>query len=122
MVVVFKEADSWWWWKPFLRKGFSHCIFIDSVCADHFWLIVDPNKHYTHIECVPKKLKPTIEDLIEDECIIVPVKQEIDLNSVCYTLCLNNCVDTVKRILGIRATFCITPYQLYKRLTDGIAR
>ena len=117
--VIFKEAQHDFFFKPFCKSGFTHCLVVRSVCADYFWLIVDPNIHNTHIELVSKKEKPTIEDLV-GECTIVQINSEIDLNTVCYTLSFNTCVDVVKRILGIRAAFCLTPYQLYKRLSYGM--
>ena len=112
--VVFKDAESWWFFKPFLRRGFSHCFYFKPVGAGFFWLIVDGTSSHTELMCIPQAVV-SFEDLTKDG-VYVEVEPEIDINKVCYTLSLNNCVDVVKRILGIRATFCLTPYQLYERL------
>ena len=36
-------------------------------------------------------------------------------------LAIFTCVEAVKRILGIRATWVLTPWQLYRRLSQGTA-
>lgn len=112
--VIFKEAESWWPFKPFLKSGFSHVILVRSVCADMFWCIIDPARSHTDIIHIPKSLL-SYEELTEG-CTVVQITSKIDTNQTCYTIGMNSCVDVVKRILGIKGMFIITPYQLYKRL------
>lgn len=120
MYVIFAEASKDYWWTPFVKRGFGHVFVVESVCADHFWLITDPVQSHTDSFTWPKSMEPTVEGLVGDVTRIVEVNPIIDINVSCFTLSLNTCVDTVKRILGIKSAFIITPYQLYNNLTRGI--
>ncbi len=120
MYVIFTSSKSSMWWTKLTRKDFGHVFVVDSICADYFWLIIDPIQTHTDTFTIPKSIEPTIEGLVGNECIIVECNPIIDINATCFTLSLNTCVDTVKRILGIRSAFIITPYQLYNKLTRGI--
>lgn len=97
-----------------MKPGFRHVVAIRSDCADRFWLIIDPTMSHTHIEMIPKVIHPDISEFIEGH--VIEVEAIIDKECTNFTLCLNTCVDTVKRLLGIRSFFVFTPYQLYKRV------
>ena len=107
------------WWAKLTKKGFGHVFMVESICADYFWLIIDPVQSHTDRFTLPKSLEPTIEGFVGEGCTIIEVEPEIDINATCFTLSLNTCVDTVKRVLGIRSALTITPYQLYKKLNRG---
>lgn len=58
---------------------------------------------------------PTIRDLAGKDAHIVPVVYDIKMRHRGH-LCLFNCVEVVKAVLGIKKPFIFTPYQLYRFL------
>ena len=52
----------------------------------------------------------------DDNSVILPVKAVIDSMQSRWTLCVFNCVEVVKALLGIKNFFILTPYQLFKYL------
>lgn len=41
---------------------------------------------------------------------------EVEANQIGWTFGLNTCVSSVKKLIGIRNPFLLTPFQLYKRI------
>lgn len=84
-----------------------------------YWIIVNPYRSYTGIELKPAYLYPDIRQIVRplDEVMLVTVDNLGD--DYRGHLCWFTCVEVVKSLLGIKAFWCFTPYQLYKRLNNA---
>ena len=118
-LVVF-HGDSDHWLAQFLHPDFAHCLVCVLVerAEQGYWLSIDPARGVPHIgvECGPDgDLKGYYEDM---NCTVVETEilAEDQRRPLRWSFALANCVGVVKFVLGIRAAFCLTPYQLYKRL------
>jgi hypothetical protein len=101
--VIFEKAKTLGFLRYFLHPEISHCyiVFRDG----DKWM-----KYNTTVDYVD------ISELIEINGIIVSTSK---LESEGHPICLNTCVSAVKRFIGLRDNFILTPYQLYKRLNHG---
>ncbi len=81
-------------------------------------MVVDAKNSVTEVKLLSKVDYPHIRS-IEPDSVILSIKAIINPNNYRYTLCVFNCVEVVKSLLGIKAFWCWTPYQLYKRLSHG---
>ncbi|MGE5476562.1 MAG: hypothetical protein ACM3Q1_07910 [Bacteroidales bacterium] len=112
-LVVFADATDLWWLR-LLRPGFRHCF----VALRHGggWVVVDPMSHYTAVASFP--LSEDF-DLIgwyrQHGLTVVPVKKNTPDKRVAPFM-PHSCVETVKRILGIREFWVVTPWQLFCHL------
>lgn len=116
LVVFHDNSDHWL--AGFLRPGFAHCLVCILVERDGqaWWLSIDPGKGVPEIavECGPDgDLRGYYEDL---GCMVLEVERCAFPRPPRWSWALANCVGVVKYVLGIRAPFVITPYQLFKRL------
>jgi|DEB0MinimDraft_6_1074348.scaffolds.fasta_scaffold03492_7 hypothetical protein len=112
--AVFSEAKKhglWW-----LDKQFQHC-FIVRKDYGRIWTVIEDS--YNHLQVHPFLVEeyPNLSDLVGEQAIILPVKREIK-DRFRGTLCLFNCVEVAKAVLGIRKTFIFTPKQLYRYLHE----
>jgi hypothetical protein len=114
-LVVFADATDLWWLR-LLRPGFRHC-FVALRYGDG-WVVVDPMSHYTAIASFPL---PADFDLIgwyqQHGLVVVPVKKNTPDKRVAPFM-PHSCVETVKRILGIREFWIVTPWQLFRHLNE----
>lgn len=95
----------------FLRPGFRHCFVL--VHRQGCWVIYDPLSHRTDLEVV---VGPSVDELAEwyrgkglkaIETTVRPAPlRPVPLRPF-------TCVEAVKRVLGIRAPWVTTPWQLY---------
>lgn len=111
--VVFTDQTDLWWLK-FLRHGFRHC-FVLIRFAD-IWISVDALAHKTEVMRLDVPDSFSIVGWLEsqgDRVIHVPI-QPNKATPLCPSLF--SCVENVKRILGVRAPFIMTPWQLFKYL------
>lgn len=121
--IVFTQGKGNQWWKRPLKNGYGHCFIVKSICADYFWLSIDPLYSFTDIVTIPKSAGD-LRDFLPEDAKVVEIHPKIDNNCAVFTISCNTCVDTVKRFLGISKPFIITPWQLYKyliRCQDGIS-
>lgn len=116
--VVFKKTELKHWVYDLLDPCFQHCYTVESSEGGQFWIITDSKIEYLSVRIEAKSVYPTVRDLCPDS-VILSTKVIIKPNSYRYTLCVFNCVEVVKAVLGIRSFWCWTPYQLYKRLSHG---
>ena len=110
--IVGFGGEPRWWWMRFLKKGFYHCFVVLGNGFD--WILIDPLAHFT------------------DTIILKNVNIKGYLRSQGYQLVLttpqvppytkarfrpHTCVETVKRLLGIKNPYILTPYQLFQFLS-----
>ncbi|MBI2240414.1 MAG: hypothetical protein HYU59_06370 [Magnetospirillum gryphiswaldense] len=109
-LVCFSGVASLWWLR-LLRPGFRHCFV--AVRQGPFWVVTDPLSHRTAVWI------EAVDDLAgfyrRHQLVVVatrlvdPPKRPVPWRP--YT-----CVEAVKRILGLRAPWVLTPWQLYRHL------
>ena len=102
-------------WLKILRPGFRHCYAL--LHDGNQWITYDPIAAYTDIQTYPN-IKGT-DDLPRwyqsQGNYVVPVKVKREENKPA-PIALYNCVEAIKRLIGLHHTTIITPYQLYKFL------
>ena len=115
--IVFRGSKLNHWIMGYLQPNFKHCYAVKESPGGHFWLIVDGKNACTEVRLESKLNYPGIRDLCPD-CIILPIKAKINPDQNRWSLCIFNCVEQVKALLGIKDSRIWTPYQLYRHL-DG---
>ena len=99
----------------FLDESFKHVYAIKKSPGGQFWIIVDPVSSHTSVDLLPVLEYPHIRTLVKENDVVLSVRAIIDEKER-WTLCVINCVEIVKALLGIRAFGVITPKQLYHYL------
>ena len=82
----------------------------------NYWLIVNPCTSYLMIELVSKEDFPDLPSLSDESATFMDVSVQVDDDYIYSRISLSTCVDTAKRLLGIKRLFLFTPYQLFKYL------
>lgn len=113
--VVFKESETTFFWKRFLKHGFSHTLAI--TMADDVCVVIDPttmrNQLYVDKKFTAKDYALTY---VKDGCTVVYFEHTAKGRSSPWMGVLY-CVSVVLALLGMRSSLSLlTPYQLYKRL------
>lgn len=117
-LVVFAGRAGVWWLR-WLRPGFRHCFA--AVDDGVQWLTVDPLLHRLEIRASGL---PSGFDLAAEYRRMELVVLEIAPHPVtlrCAPFGIFSCVETVKRLLGFRARWVFTPWQLYRFLVRRAA-
>lgn len=104
-------------WARLLKPGFRHCFAV--VGRREHWVIFDPMSKFTNLGVFSG---PDINDIAQwyrqfgFTVIKTVVRRE---GSPSAEWRLFTCVEAVKRVLGIRAPYVITPWQLYRHIRHG---
>lgn len=101
-------------WLRLLRPGFRHCFVLLRTAEG--WAYLDPMSHFTFAAAVGAyPLRPLLRFLRGAGCRTLLVRPRLPPPRPQpwrpYT-----CVEAVKRALGLRAPWVLTPWQLYRRL------
>lgn len=112
-LVVFADATDLWWLRP-LRRGFRHCFV--ALAVDGGWVVVDPLSHVTSVAHFPAAQDFDLGAWYRQHGLVVVVVKKISPVRRVAPLMPYSCVESVKRILGIRARSVWTPWQLYRHL------
>lgn len=98
-----------------LRTGFRHCFV--ALQRDEVWVVCNPFSHYTDLDVVigwtGARLGAWYRQhgfLVVETVARVPAER-------CAPIRPFTCVEVVKRVLGVRAPWVLTPWQLYRHLT-----
>ncbi len=116
--VIFRKTTLKHWVFKWLDSEFQHCYAVKESPGGEFWIVVDGKNSCTNVELLSKVDYPHIR-CIEPDSVILSIRAIIRPESYRHTLCVFNCVEVVKSLLGVRDFWCWTPYQLYKRLSHG---
>lgn len=112
--VMFSGKTELWWLK-FLKPGFRHCYLL--LNDGQRWVSYDPLS--PHTEIAVHYHVPADFDLpgwlVQREQIAVPAALTWEKRKPA-PLMLFNCVEAVKRVLGLHKRDIITPWQLYQYL------
>jgi len=104
----------------FLDEKIKHVYVIQRSPGDQFWIVINPIASHTQVELLTVDNFPHPRTITGDDAVIVPVKSYISLKKQRFTLCVFNCVEVVKSLIGVRNFWIFTPYQLYKYLMRGV--
>ena len=111
--LIFTEVKRQRWWDRLLKPGFNH---VYAMRWDGFnWLIVNPRSDFLSVE-VSTICDHNLRDLaIGEATATVGVLCEIPKGRLRSRFFAGpvTCVEVVKSLLGIRAWFLFTPWQLY---------
>ena len=116
--VIFKKSPLKHWVFNWLDSEIQHCYAVKESPGGEFWIVIDAKNSVTEVQLLSKIDYPHIR-CIEPDSVILSIRAIIDPSNYRHTLCVFNCVEQVKALLGIRAFWIWTPYQLYKRLNHG---
>lgn len=113
ILVVFTDQTDLWWLK-FLRRGFRHC-FVLIRFAD-IWISVDALAHKTEVMRIDLPDSINIRGWLESQGeTVIAYPPRVTKETPLYPSFFS-CVESVKRVLGLRKPCILTPWQLYKFL------
>ena len=116
--VIFRKTTLKHWVFTWLNPEMQHCYAVKESPGGEFWIVVDAKNSVTEVNLLSKIDYPHIRCVAPDS-VILSIRAIIDPDNYRYTFCVFNCVEVVKSLLGIRAFWVWTPYQLYKRINHG---
>jgi hypothetical protein len=102
-------------WLRWLKPGFRHCLVL--LWDGRGWVVYDPLAQVT--ELVVVRDRPgfcPVAWLLAHDCLPVPVRPQAPEPRLA-PIAPYTCVEAVKRVLGLRARFVLTPWQLFRWLT-----
>lgn len=116
-LVVFSGVTHLWWLRA-LKPGFRHCFLALPVAVSDgaWWITIDPMAHRTEIALQPVGPAFDLAGWYRERGLTVvaaPIVEPPPRPAPWRPL---TCVETVKRILGLRAPGVWTPWQLYRHL------
>lgn len=98
-----------------LKPDFSHVYAMKKSPGGQFWIVINPLLACLESELLCVDQYPHPRSFAGIGAIVIPVRAIIK-EKPRWTLCVFNCVEVIKALLGIRAFWVWTPYQLYKYL------
>lgn len=103
-------------WLKLLKPGYRHCFVV--LEATGCWVLYEPLSHRTEITVIPAQ--PNFDPAVwlrHFDYRVVPVMIDPPRKTAApwgpFT-----CVEAVKRVLGVRARFILTPWRLYEFLRE----
>lgn len=105
-LIVFQKAKTLGVIRRLLHKEISHCFIL--IKEGSHWI-----KYDTNIDTVDICTIKTLDDIITESYKVISVNKS-QINGGFFAI--NTCVGAVKRFIGLRSPFILTPYQLFKRL------
>lgn len=113
--VAFSDAPSMRFLR-FLKPGFRHCFLLIPLPSG--WLTIDPLCSGIEIMTHDAPTDHRFIDLFINGNLNIVSKRINTVNKkILLPLCFS-CVGLVKRVLGVRAWWVQTPYQLYRYLQN----
>lgn len=110
--VVFTNQTDLPWLK-LLRYGFRHCFVI--LHDGEKWLSIDPLAHRMQIQVHHVPSDFDLPRWLEERGHIA-IRAKIHDEPKMSPIMPLTCVEVVKRVLGVRNRFVLTPWQLYRYL------
>jgi hypothetical protein len=112
--VVFSGVAALWWLRP-LRPGFRHCLV--ALDDGRHWVVIDPTAPRTDVAVLERAGVPDLPDRFRALGLtVVPAAVRCGATRPAPWAPFT-CVEAVKRVLGLRAPFVLTPWQLHRHLT-----
>jgi hypothetical protein len=103
-------------WLRLLRKGFRHC-FVALEIGDR-WVVIDPLSHYTHVEVYAGLDAERLAAGFRARGLTVVATRSGRPPRRPAPWRPHSCVEAVIRLLGLRAPWVWTPWQLHRHLRN----
>jgi hypothetical protein len=106
------------WWLRWLKPGFRHC-FVLLGGARH-WVVIDPTAAFTDVGVWDRAAAPDLPRRLARLGLVLapaPLRRDAIRPAAWAPF---TCVEAVKRTLGLRAPWAMTPWGLYRHLTRPI--
>ncbi|MEG3618984.1 hypothetical protein V5T82_11005 [Magnetovibrio sp. PR-2] len=104
----------------YLRPGYRHCFaFIQSQGT---WVMYNPLSIGTEIEVWPGHSETQLRHWLQQNGYRLIDTEIQALRPMALPWAVFSCVEAVKRVLGIRAPWVMTPWQLFKHLNQNIGK
>lgn len=102
-------------WLRLLKKGFRHCYLVLNDQTN--WITIDPLSNMMMVQTahVPGNFDLPLW-LSDRGNIVIPARITTQTRQAPWSIF--TCVETAKRVLGIRKRLILTPWQLYKFLKN----
>lgn len=120
MWIVFSGESEIKWIKLLFKKGYRHCYAVINDGSK--WVTCDPMAHKTEIS-VHHQI-PADFDLprwLQSRGLKVVAVPNVSFKKKSLTPAFFTCVEAVKRLIGVRRFFVLTPYQLFRHLEKSMA-
>ena len=120
-LVVFVDHAECRWLRV-LRAGFRHCFVV--IRDGSVWLACDPLKDRIELSVLPIPQCFDLPGFYAGRGLrVLGGATKPDLPRRGFAIAPLTCVTVAKRLLGVRAPFVMTPWQLYRQLeADGFRR
>jgi len=103
-------------WLRFLKSGFRHCLV--AVEFEGYWIVVNPLSHRTDLAVCGSMAAEQLANHYRAQGLRVVRTRTVDPGRKPAPWRPFTCVEVVMRILGFRAPAILTPWQLYKLITN----
>ena len=112
LYLIYENKPDGLWWQRFLKTGYKH---VFAVRFDgFFWIKTELTIGFMDSEVLPYYDHATIDVVLKGRVCsyqYVQAWRKMRYRSLFAPL---SCVEGMKAMLGIRAWYVLTPYQLYK--------
>lgn len=115
--VCFNEGDRPSWMDRWQKPGFHHVYAARWDGAQ--WIVFQPNLATFEIRAVRLLQSHHKARILKGKSVYVTAAPPTTRNRVPWFLGPVTCVEFVKHLLGIRAWWILTPWQLYRYLESG---
>lgn len=114
-----KDQPSGWVWLRLLRRGYWHvCAWVQ---AGDNWVLIDPLASGTLVMVTACNTETLIGAYDRQPVRLLMVDIPPPGLHPPRPHGVGSCVDAVKRLIGLRAWWVVTPYQLYRHLKKGFS-
>lgn len=100
------------WYSRFLKPGFRHCLA--AIEWRGYWIVFDPRPDLPGLH-ITQGSEQTLRAFYEAHGFTV-LGVTRHRSAFRAPLMAASCVSAVKRLIGLRASFVLTPFQLYRLL------
>ena len=118
-VVVFSDRSDLAWLR-LLRPGFRHCFVV--LRRSHGWLAVEALSNATVVSELPDAAAGEIAEAYRRAGHRSAIVRCHDHHRAPLPWAPFTCVESVKRLIGMRAPGIMTPYQLWERIILEIGK
>ena len=112
-IVVFSGQTDFWW-QRLLKPGYRHCGVIIETAGQ--WVVIEPLAVRLDVRILGHGKPEALIRMLRRRDLRA-VETSVDLDAAPIGMPgLFTCVEAVKRTLGIRSIWVLTPGQLYKKV------
>ena len=116
--VVFTRSEYKKGVMRWIKRDFSHVYAMQKSPGGQFWVVVNPLLSHVDVELVVVDDYPHPRTWAGPAAVILPVRAKIKGDAVRWSVCVFNCVEVIKGLLGIKSFWTWTPWQLYKHINS----